>query len=418
MLSPRLRSQIPSLIKTVTLSICISLDFGGHVRLNGVVYEANLAATPPPGHNGVGEPLGSSCRLVARESSRLNEGWNGWSMDVTKGEPRARDLEIEFEGTTGLLNAITDVGGVEVGHCTIIEGDSVRTGVTAIHPRGKADGSPCFAGWFSLNGNGEMTGTTWIEESGLLMGPVTITNTHSVGVVRDSVIAWERRHGRKRTWSLPVVAETYDGTLNDINGFHVKPHHAFAALDDADSGPVVEGNVGGGTGMICYGYKGGIGTASRIVGEYQVGVLVQANQGERRQLRLPGKLIGIELAKSSRSESGSIIIVIATDAPLLPHQCKALSKRAGLGLGRTGAVASINSGDIFLAFSTGNQLGDYEERIAASGIGMRHVSAFYEAAVQATEEAIWNALVAARTLTGFQGSVIEAFPHDALRSPR
>jgi D-aminopeptidase len=339
-------------------------------------------------------------------------------MDVTKGELRARDLGIEFEGTTGLLNAITDVGGVEVGHCTIIEGDSVRTGVTAIHPRGKADGSPCFAGWFSLNGNGEMTGTTWIEESGLLMGPVTITNTHSVGVVRDSVIAWERRHGRKRTWSLPVVAETYDGTLNDINGFHVKPHHAFAALDDADSGPVVEGNVGGGTGMICYGYKGGIGTASRIVGEYQVGVLVQANQGERRQLRLPGKLIGIELAKSSRSESGSIIIVIATDAPLLPHQCKALSKRAGLGLGRTGAVASLNSGDIFLAFSTGNQLGDYEERIAASGIGMRHVSAFYEAAVQATEEAIWNALVAARTLTGFQGSVIEAFPHDALRSPR
>jgi len=320
-----------------------------------------------------------------------------------------------FEGDAGAFNAITDVPGVEAGHTTLIEGDSIRTGVTAIHPRGKENGDPCFAGWFSLNGNGEMTGAAWIEESGLLNGPVAITNTHSVGVVRDSIIAWERSHGRERLWSLPVVAETYDGYLSDINGFHVKPFHVFEALDSAATGPVAEGAVGGGTGMICYGYKAGIGTASRRVGERTVGVLVQANHGHRSQLRLPGKLIGSKLPPSDRNETGSIIIVVATDAPLLPLQCKAISKRAGMGLARTGATAAILSGDIFLAFSTGNRLEHIDREFQVSSVGMDELSPLYEATVQATEEAIWNALIAAETMTGLNGRVMKAISHDVIR---
>jgi L-aminopeptidase/D-esterase-like protein len=328
---------------------------------------------------------------------------------------RARDLGISFEGQMGQWNAITDVAGVEVGHTTLIDGESVRTGVTAIHPRGRANGDPCFAGWFSLNGNGEMTGTTWIEESGLLTSPVLITNTHSVGVVRDSVIAWERQNGRAKIWSLPVVAETYDGVLNDINGFHIKAEHASRALDEASGGPVLEGGVGGGTGMICYGYKGGIGSASRVTGGSTVGVLVQANHGSRHQLRLPGKLIGPDLPSSPLEENGSIIIIIATNVAMLPHQCKALCKRAAMGLARTGATAAVTSGDLFLAFSTGNRLKDCERQFDAQVAGLGELSALYEATVQATEEAIWNALVAAKTMTGLNGTRIEAIPHEAIR---
>ena len=260
-------------------------------------------------------------------------------------KPRARDLGVPFDGTPGPLNAITDVKGIEVGHTTLISGEGklnvgvgpVRTGVTAIIPRGKqSSNDPVFAGWFSLNGNGEMTGTTWVEESGFLEGPIMITNTHSVGVVRDAVIAWRVKRGAPDAsgywWSLPIVAETYDGYLNDINGFHVKPNHVFEALDSAKSGSVVEGNVGGGTGMICYGFKGGIGTASRKLdanaGGYTVGVLVQANFGRRNQLRIAGVPVGTEITEGTlssidggaRDDVGSIIIVVATDAPLLAHQ--------------------------------------------------------------------------------------------------
>src|SRR3990172_4289333 len=270
-------------------------------------------------------------------------------------KPRARDLGVPFDGTPGPLNAITDVAGVEVGHSTLIAGAGalqvgvgpVRTGVTAIFPRGKNSSDPVFAGWFSLNGNGEMTGTTWVEESGFLEGPILITNTHSVGVARDAVIAWRVKHGQmNQPWSLPVVAETWDGYLNDINGFHVKAEHVFEALDTARSGPVVEGNVGGGTGMVCHEFKGGIGTASRKLaqerGGYTVGVLVQCNYGLRRLLRVAGVPVGREITDHlvKKDETGSIIIVVATDAPLLPHQLKRLTRRAALGLARNGSVAS------------------------------------------------------------------------------
>jgi D-aminopeptidase len=333
----------------------------------------------------------------------------------SRSAPRARDLGIKFEGEPGPLNAITDVPGVEVGHCTLIEWESVRTGVTAIHPRGKAASNPCFAGWFSLNGNGEMTGTTWIEESGLLNGSITMTNTHSVGVVRDAVIGWENAQRRARLWSLPVVAETYDGYLNDINGFHVKPEHVWMALDQASSGPVAEGCVGGGTGMICYGFKGGIGSASRRIGEYTVGVLVQANHGSAHQLRLPGRLVGLEAGFKQTPDTGSIIIIAGTDAPMLPHQCKALAKRCSMGLARTGAIAALSSGDIFLAFSTGNELNAIEQTFEVRGTGFNQLSTFFEAVTQATEEAIWNALVAATTMTGYLGHKVEAISHDLLR---
>ena len=354
---------------------------------------------------------------------------------------RARDLGIPFDGTPGPLNAITDVAGVEVGMTTLIAGEGplkvgagpVRTGVTAILPRGRNGREQVFAGWFSLNGNGEMTGTTWIEESGFLEGPVLITNTHSVGVVRDASIKWSVDHGRTaQAWSLPVVAETWDGFLNDINGFHVKPEHVFAALDGARGGRVDEGNVGGGTGMRCYGFKCGTGTASRKIaaqfGGYTVGVLVQANHGTRELLRVAGVPVGKEIpeqparraADASRAgdalgETGSIIIVVATDAPLLPHQLKRIARRASLGLARTGSVSSNGSGDIFIAFSTANS--GAAEAAATAQVAMlsnARIGAVFEATVEATEEAIINALVAAETMTGVDGHRTEAISHDAL----
>jgi D-aminopeptidase len=357
-------------------------------------------------------------------------------------KPRARDLGIPFEGTAGPLNAITDVKGVEVGHATLISGEGklqvgngpVRTGVTAVLPRGKSSANtPVFAGWFSLNGNGEMTGTAWIEESGFLEGPIMITNTHSVGIVRDATVAWRVKNGPPDAtgywWSLPVVAETYDGFLNDINGFHVKEKHAFEALDRAKSGPVAEGNVGGGTGMVCYGFKGGIGTASRKLeekeGGYSVGVLVQANFGRRNQLRVAGVPVGVEIpddkissveARPRDEDVGSIIIVVATDAPLLAHQLKRLARRAALGVARTGSSSGNGSGDIFVAFSTANaeaakQSGPVQLTMLPNDL----MNPLFEATVQATEEAIVNALVAAESMTGIDGHKVFAIGHDRLR---
>ncbi len=357
-------------------------------------------------------------------------------------KPRARDLGIPFEGTPGALNAITDVKRIEVGHTTLISGEGklqagagpVRTGVTAILPRGKqSSNDPVFAGWFSLNGNGEMTGTTWLEESGFLEGPIMITNTHSVGVVRDAVIAWRVKRGPPDAsgywWSLPVVAETYDGYLNDINGFHVKPSHAFDALDGAKAGPVTEGNVGGGTGMICYGFKGGIGTASRKLdqnaGGYSVGVLVQANFGRRNQLRIAGVPVGTEITEGAlssndggalRDDVGSIIIVVATDAPLLSHQLKRLARRAALGVARTGSSSGNGSGDIFVAFSTANpEAAKPAGTIQLTMLPNDRMNPLFEATVQATEEAIVNALIAAETMTGVDNHKVIALPHDRLR---
>lgn len=358
--------------------------------------------------------------------------------------PRARDLGVPFEGTPGPGNAITDVAGVTVGHSTIIQGDGplrvgqgpVRTGVTAVLPRGRDTmAKPSFAGWFSQNGNGEMTGTTWIEESGFLEGPVMITNTHSVGVVRDAVIQWRIRSGPPDAsgywWSLPVVAETYDGVLNDINGFHVKERHAFEALDAARGGPVAEGNVGGGTGMVAYGFKGGIGTSSRAVTvdgrPYTVGVLVQANFGRRPQLTIAGVPVGKELPltppqaamlgdDAARGDLGSIIIVVATDAPLLPHQLKRLARRATLGMARTGGLSGNGSGDIFLAFSTANPDAFRAEGLAAvQMVSNEQISALFDGTAWATEEAIVNAMVAAETMTGADGRRVERLPHDRLR---
>ena len=345
-------------------------------------------------------------------------------------KPRARDLGVPFEGKPGPLNAITDVAGIEVGQTTLIRGDGklvagegpVRTGVTAIFPRGKANDAGVFAGWFSLNGNGEMTGTAWVEESGILEGPVALTNTHSVGVVRDTIIQWQVAHrprDNKVWWSLPVVGETWDGWLNDINGFHVKPEHLFAALDSAKTGPVDEGAVGGGTGMICHEFKGGIGTSSRVTGGYTVGVLVQANYGLRRQLRIAGVPVGAEIpdGKIRPDEAGSILIIIATDAPLMPHQLKRLARRAALGLGRMGSTSGDGSGDLFLAFSTGNTIP--VERHKAGDVKMLvtdDLSPLFEATVQATEEAITNALVAGETMTGIDGHTVVGLPHDKLRA--
>jgi len=347
-------------------------------------------------------------------------------------QPRARDLGVPLEGTPGPLNAITDIAGIEVGQTTLIDGAAVRTGVTAIWPRGKQSDDPAFGGWFSLNGNGEMTGTTWLEESGFLDGPVLITNTHSVGVVRDAYIAWQAEHKRKPGtnsfgagfWSLPVVAETWDGVLNDINGFHVKPAHVVQALDGAASGRVQEGNVGGGTGMICFGFKGGIGTSSRIAGQYKVAALVQCNCGTKRQLRIAGAPVGQELDRpavasttSPVEERGSIIIVVATDAPLLPNQTKRLARRASLGLARLGSTSGNGSGDIFIAFSTANP----NSAKPAGGLATLSMlpndalGPIFDATVQATEEAIVNALVAAHDMTGYDGHTVTALPHDALQ---
>jgi len=350
--------------------------------------------------------------------------------------PRARDLGIPFDGSPGPLNAITDVAGITVGHTTLIEdladGRAVRTGVTAVLPRGPASlMRPVFGAWFALNGNGEMTGTTWLEESGQLEGPVMITNTHSVGTVHQATIAWRIRQGEPDAtgywWALPVVAETWDGYLNDINGFHVKPEHVDAALDGAASGPVAEGNVGGGTGMVCYEFKGGIGTASRVVdvlgSSYTVGVLVQANYGLREQLRIAGVPVGKHLREHrvysepdpDAAESGSVIIMVATDAPLLPHQLKRMARRAALGLGRNGSIASNGSGDIFIAFSTADDsLGRADQLLVHQSVPNDEISPLFAATVQAVEEAIINAMVAARDMTGGRGHHVKALPHDAL----
>ena len=346
--------------------------------------------------------------------------------------PRARDLGVPFEGSPGPLNAITDVAGVEVGLTTIISGEGklqvgkgpARTGVTAVLPRGRS-GNPVMAGWFSLNGNGEMTGTTWVEESGFLEGPIFITNTHSVGTVHQAAIEWAAKNAKnQQSWSLPIVAETWDGTLNDINGFHVKAEHVFQSLQTARSGAVPEGNVGGGTGMICFQFKCGTGTSSRRLpaetGGYTVGVLVQANFGLRPQLLVAGAPVGREIplppGGGGDAELGSIIIVVATDAPLLPHQLKRLARRASLGLARTGSTAGNGSGDIFVAFSTANPGAAAAERTAdVTMLANDRMNPVFNAVVQATEEAIINALVAGETMRGINDVEVLGIPHDRLR---
>ncbi|MEM8682269.1 MAG: P1 family peptidase [Pseudomonadota bacterium] len=372
-------------------------------------------------------------------------------------KPRARDLGIPFDGQPGPLNAITDVAGVRVGHETVLEGEGawiagegpVRTGVTAIFPFGDDPAAVAYAAYHALNGNGEMTGTIWIDESGTLSGPIMITNTHSVGVVRDAVTEWSlEKTGGQAAWSLPVVAETWDGPwppyggLNDINGFHVKKQHAFAALDAAKGGPVTEGNVGGGTGMICNEFKGGIGTASRrfSVGaeRYTLGVLVQCNYGRRDWLRVAGIPVGREIrgaticydgevpegrieprcetgdTSSRRPELGSIIVVVATDAPLLSHQLKRVAQRVTLGLGRLGSSASDSSGDIFVAFSTANKVSFDEEAAHVRTLANPHLTPVFLATVEATEEAVVNAMVAAETMTGADSYRVPRLPHDEL----
>jgi D-aminopeptidase len=381
---------------------------------------------------------------------------------------RARELGLTLNGTPGPLNAITDVAGVEVGQTTLIEGDGplvvghgpVRTGVTVVIPRGKASTDPVMASWFTLNGNGEMTGTTWVEEGGFLEGPIAITNTHSVGVVRDAEIAWMVKRPGAQPWALPVVAETFDGGLNDVNGFHVKPEHVFAALDGARSGPVAEGGVGGGTGMVCFGFKGGIGTASRVLdarqGGYTVGVLVQCNAGNRNELRIGGVPVGrtiqdlrpchagaapigqawlrtvpacagprtsdatgvVDPSMSNPLESGlgSIIIVVATDAPVLPHQLHRLVKRAALGLAAMGGRGENGSGDIFVAFSTANPGVDADTSVAAVRmLPNGKITPLFYAVADATEEAILNALWAGRTMTGADSLRVYGLPHDRVK---
>jgi D-aminopeptidase len=371
-------------------------------------------------------------------------------------KPRERDLRLPIGGTPGPLDAITDVAGVEVGQTTLISGSGklvvgkgpVRTGVTVIHPRGKANLDPVFAAWFTLNGNGEMTGTTWVQESGLLEGPVAITNTHSVGVVRDAIIQWEvSQKNALQPWWLPVVAETYDGNLNDINGFHVKPEHVLTALDGASGGVPREGAVGGGTGMVCHGFKGGIGTASRKLpaeqGGYTVGVLVQCNYGSRRDLRIAGVPVGEEIqdlaacianndplpANSGRRrcddasgparedlDQGSIIVVVATDAPLLPHQLKRIATRVSLGVGREGGFGGNSSGDIFIAFSTANARAWFNDK-PVTDVKMLpndRITPLFQATAQATEAAITNALLAAETTTGANDVRVYALPLDRM----
>src|SRR5687768_9778903 len=355
------------------------------------------------------------------------------SLIEAQTKSRARDLGIPFEGATGQFNAITDVKGVEVGYTTLISGDgraAVRTGVTAIFPQGKNFKGRVFAAWHTLNGNGEMTGTTWVEESGGLGTPVLITNTHSVGAVRDAVIEWNARRGTgagySGDFSLPVVAETWDGFLNDINGFHVTKEHAFQALDGAKGGPVAEGNVGGGTGMVAHGFKGGTGTSSRVLaaaeGGYTVGVLVQANYGRRDLLRIAGVPVGREitdlLPEQGKADDGggSIIVVVGTDAPLLPHQLKRLARRVSLGVGVLGGRGENTSGDIFIAFSTANPEASKEEGTAQlTMLPNERINPLLRATVEATEEAIVNAMVAARTMRGIGGNTVHALPHERLR---
>jgi L-aminopeptidase/D-esterase-like protein len=363
---------------------------------------------------------------------------------------RARDLGVPFDGAPGQFNAITDVAGVEVGYTTLISGDGklvrgkgpVRTGVTAIIPRGHDSlDDAVYAGVFSLNGNGEMTGTAWVEESGFLEGPIALTNTHSVGVARDAVIAWRVKHGAADTtgywWSLPVVAETWDGWLNDVNGFHVKPEDVFHALDSAHSGAIEEGSVGGGTGMICYEFKGGSGTASRKVEikadkknvrPFTVGVFVQANCGRRPQLTIAGVPVGKEIpgevykatavdSSGGAEDTGSIIIVVATDAPLLPNQLKRLARRASLGLARTGSISGNGSGDLFIAFSTANPHAENSDQVTHSveTIPNDLMDPLFAGVVQATEEAIVNALIDNHDMTGGDDHRVEALPHDRVR---
>lgn len=352
-------------------------------------------------------------------------------------KPRARDLGIPFEGAPGKYNAITDVAGVEVGYKTLIEGKGdlvvgkgpVRTGVTAIFPKGKGSLDRVFAAWFTLNGNGEMTGTTWVDESGGLGSPVLITNTHSVGVVRDAVIEWYMKKVKGSSYSgdisLPVVAETWDGFLNDINGFHVKKEHVFEAMESASTGAIKEGNVGGGTGMIAHGFKAGTGTSSRKLeiqeGGYTVGVLVQANYGRRALLSIAGVPVGKEITDlmpykaKPDTDSGSIIVVVATDAPLLPHQLERVVKRVALGIGVMGGRGGNSSGDIFIAFSTANPEVSKDEGIAhLEMLPNEKITPLFEAATAATEEAIVNALIAAETMEGVDGNKVYAIPHDRL----
>lgn len=359
---------------------------------------------------------------------------------------RARDLGIVIGlGTPGPLNAITDVAGVRVGHTTLVSGDGplvvgrgpIRSGVTVVAPRsGDAAGMPVFAGCHTLNGNGELTGLEWVRESGFLTSPVAITNTHSVGVVRDALVALGAPDD-EAAWSLPVVGETWDGMLNDINGFHVTPQHVLEALDSAAGGSVAEGAVGGGTGSICHEFKGGIGTASRVVpeasGGFTVGVLVQASYGKRAWLRVDGVPVGREIGideltspyGTARSTlpppgSGSIIVVVATDAPLLPHQCERLAQRAGLGIARAGGTGGHTSGDLFIAFATGNRFPDGAgQRDGQVGYNVRAtgdkvIDLLFDATIEATEESIINALVAATTVVGRDGITAHALPHDRL----
>ncbi len=369
---------------------------------------------------------------------------NGRPERTETGRRRARELGIRVGRLEpGPSNAITDVPGVRVGHTTIIEGEGslvvgkgpIRTGVTVVLPHeGNVGADPVFAGYHVLNGNGEMTGLVWLREGGALTSPVAITNTHSVGVVRDALIAYDIAHGRgglAHSWSLPVVAETWDGFLSDINGLHVRPEHVFAALDAAAGGPVAEGAIGGGTGMICHGFKGGIGTASRVLSEqaggWTVGVLVQANHGQRALLRVDGVPVGQEIGPSEvplpwtppPAASGSIIVVVATDAPLLPHQCNRLAQRATIGVGRVGGLGENSSGDIFLAFATGNrglqgQPGP-DKTIALRALTNDALTPLFEAVADATEEAILNAMCAATTTTGIEGRTAHEIPLDRLQ---
>lgn len=382
----------------------------------------------------------------------------GWASVAASETTRARDLGIPFEGQPGPLNAITDVAGVEVGHVTLMEGEGllavgsgpVRTGVTVVHPRGKTSTEAVFAGWFTLNASGEMTGTTWLEERGLVDGPIAITNTHSVGVVRDAAVAWMVEQGWTADWHAPVVAETYDGALNDINGFHVTREHALEAMRDAASGSVAEGAIGGGTGMVCNGFKGGIGTASRqidVAGQiYTVGVLVQCNYNwDGQDLRLGGKRVDQLLpvgkhcftdpaidrhiewypycddmrasSVTRRTRDGSIIVIVATDAPLLPHQLRRVAKRPSLALGRLGAVSTAGSGDIFMAYSTANAGHINESEFADVTLYPNYELAIvFRATVQATEEAIVNAMAAAETVVGASGFRVSEMPEEQVRA--
>ena len=372
-------------------------------------------------------------------------------------KPRENDLKIPIGGTPGPLDAITDVTGVEVGHTTLISGSGklvvgkgpVRTGVTVVHPRGKANPDPVFGAWFTLNGNGEMTGTTWLQEGGILEGPIGITNTHSVGIVRDAILMWQVGKPGLQPWGLPVVAETYDGGLNDINGFHVTAQHVKDALDNAKGGPVPEGVVGGGTGMVCHGFKGGIGTASRVLpaaqGGYTVGVLVQCNYGGRRDLRIAGVPVGEEIPDllacyavaelpadaprgrrrcdqpggdapdDANADQGSIIVIVATDAPLLPHQLQRVVKRVAVGLARQGGFGGNGSGDIFVAFSTANpKTAMAADSVSVKMISNAIISPLFQATAWATEAAITNALLAAETTTGANDLRVYAMPRDRM----